>query len=283
MVGAIKRYKGFNKKKGICHNAIMVMFFTICIAPILSDAVILDRGNSIFGIKWGMSVDEVKTSGIELKPIRTEGRLEFFGSRHLPENFPIASEYVLVFDKDYKLQSIAMLSKKISDNLTGKEGKNVYLGIKNSVEKKYGSATDVFEDDLTKVNTSLNGEDFYQCLKLACMWNAYFESKTDSIKARVELFGQTKGIARVMLSNEGSKWEIIRKELVSIRTTEDLSYLNYASGRSDKAHNYFSFYENDETDDVIERCKKLMGKHGWVMVKACVDQDIEAKKALEKY
>jgi hypothetical protein len=34
---------------------------------------------------------------------------------------------------------------------------------------------------------------------------------------------------------------------------------------------------------VVNRCYSQMGEHGWALVKACADQDIEAEEALKKY
>lgn len=38
-----------------------------------------------------------------------------------------------------------------------------------------------------------------------------------------------------------------------------------------------------EKEEIIARCRKQMGEYGSAMVKACVDQDIEAANALAKY
>jgi hypothetical protein len=39
----------------------------------------------------------------------------------------------------------------------------------------------------------------------------------------------------------------------------------------------------NEYKGIIERCQDQMGEHGWAMVKACADRDIEAEEALQKY
>lgn len=41
--------------------------------------------------------------------------------------------------------------------------------------------------------------------------------------------------------------------------------------------------KNNSMQEIISRCRTQMGKYGAAMVKACVDQDIEAEKALQKY
>lgn len=41
--------------------------------------------------------------------------------------------------------------------------------------------------------------------------------------------------------------------------------------------------ENDVKDEIIARCRAQMGDYGSALVKACVDQDIEALIALGKY
>lgn len=38
-----------------------------------------------------------------------------------------------------------------------------------------------------------------------------------------------------------------------------------------------------ERENIIARCRKQMGEYGSAMVKACVDQDIEALNALASY
>lgn len=38
-----------------------------------------------------------------------------------------------------------------------------------------------------------------------------------------------------------------------------------------------------ENNDLIARCESSMAQYGWMIVKGCVDQDIEAQKALSKY
>lgn len=35
--------------------------------------------------------------------------------------------------------------------------------------------------------------------------------------------------------------------------------------------------------DMVDRCKREMGTYGWSMVKACADQDIDAYQALQSY
>lgn len=40
---------------------------------------------------------------------------------------------------------------------------------------------------------------------------------------------------------------------------------------------------SSEMEEIIARCEELMGEHGAAMVKACVDQDLEAAEALEEY
>lgn len=45
----------------------------------------------------------------------------------------------------------------------------------------------------------------------------------------------------------------------------------------------FIFAQQNVKDEIIERCKKQMGNYGSSMVKACVDQDLEAEEALKNY
>lgn len=47
--------------------------------------------------------------------------------------------------------------------------------------------------------------------------------------------------------------------------------------------NYNVQIPNDHIQEIISRCRTQMGEYGAAMVKACVDQDIEAEDALRKY
>ena len=44
-----------------------------------------------------------------------------------------------------------------------------------------------------------------------------------------------------------------------------------------------SFATDDVKQEIIQRCRNQMGQYGAAMVKACVDQDIEAARALNGY
>lgn len=44
-----------------------------------------------------------------------------------------------------------------------------------------------------------------------------------------------------------------------------------------------AFAEDDVKQEIIKRCKSQMGEYGASMVKACVDQDIEAVIAINKF
>lgn len=39
----------------------------------------------------------------------------------------------------------------------------------------------------------------------------------------------------------------------------------------------------DMKQDIIDRCRRQIGQYGNAMVKVCVDQDIQAEKALKRY
>jgi hypothetical protein len=41
--------------------------------------------------------------------------------------------------------------------------------------------------------------------------------------------------------------------------------------------------ESNVKQEIIDRCRSQMGEYGAAMVKACVDQDIEALTAINKY
>ena len=161
--------------------------------------------NAPFGLKWGVSVNDLRNQGIELQKGRAEGRLETFFAKSLPKNLSIAESYGLAFDQEFGLQKISMVSEDITDDAFGSKGKEMYDDIKSKLKNKYGEPTENWE----YVGLVLYDEsdEFYQCLSYdGCgSWASLFEDKEQVVLVEIE--GIRRGHGFIKLSYEGPKWK----------------------------------------------------------------------------
>lgn len=68
------------------------------------------------------------------------------------------------------------------------------------------------------------------------------------------------------------------------KNEQKIGELNYVDGEENSQKlNYNAQKPNDYIEEIKNRCQTQMGEHGAAMVKACVDQDIEAGLALGSY
>ena len=161
--------------------------------------------NAPFGLKWGVGVEDLRKQGIELQKDSAEGRLEIFSAKSLPKNLSIAESYSLVFDQEFGLQKILMLSEDITDDAFGSEGKEMYDDIKSKLKNKYGEPTKNFE--IVGLRLYDESDEFYQCLSYdGCgAWVSAFEDKEQVIAVQIK--GMRRGHGYITLTYEGPKWK----------------------------------------------------------------------------
>jgi hypothetical protein len=66
----------------------------------------------------------------------------------------------------------------------------------------------------------------------------------------------------------------------SLGNGQKLEETIYKNGKVIRRVNY---EKRNLMQEIIARCRTQMGEYGAAMVKACVDRDIEAENALQKY
>jgi antitoxin component YwqK of YwqJK toxin-antitoxin module len=89
--------------------------------------------------------------------------------------------------------------------------------------------------------------------------------------------GKQNGLSTVQFEN-GDKVESTHENGKKVNV---YTYVN--GNKYDEKINKGRQETNTTMQEIISRCRKQMGEYGAAMVKACVDQDIEAEKALQKY
>jgi len=171
---------------------------------LLCSSTFAETNTGPFGIKWVASVEELESMGIKLKTISLKGRITIYISSKLPKNISMAELYFLFFDKQFKLQKVKMISKDITGDAYGSEGKKTYSTFKSKLQKKYGAPT----IEIERVGLALydgHGE-FYQCLAYAgCgKWASAFETSDTAIT--IELKGKRRGSGYILLTYEGPSW-----------------------------------------------------------------------------
>ena len=157
-----------------------------------------------FGLKWGVSVDDLRNQGIELQKESAKGRVEVFFAKSLPKNLSIAESYGLAFDQEFGLQKIVMFSEDITDDAFGYKGKEMYDDIKSKLKNKYGEPTKNWEYMGRRLYDE--SDEFYQCLSYdGCgSWASLFKDKEQEILVEIE--GMRRGHGSISISYEGPKW-----------------------------------------------------------------------------
>lgn len=175
-----------------------------------------------FGLTWGISELEVKSLKVKLDKNSKSGHISIFRTSSLPKNISFAKSYILYFHPNHGLQKIVVISKTISNDTDGKQGKNLYKTTKLQITAKYSSKPKSVE--FSGMKPKKGSEDFYQCLKSAeCgVWNSIW--KTPNVIG-LELQSLNRGIGYLRLTYEGPKWGQVIDDNNSPLTTEDTSAL----------------------------------------------------------
>jgi len=139
---------------------------------ILSSNVVAG-GYAMFGLKWGMSPEQVKKLNVILTHHHSNNNFHFYRTESLPKSLKDVDFYILLFDENKSLVKIVMATKNTSGDAYGIEGKKRFSEIESLLKKKYKSI-----DSYKVVGKKLYDEpdEFYQCLKYqGCgMWYSTF-------------------------------------------------------------------------------------------------------------
>lgn len=162
--------------------------------------------NGPLGLSWGMTKEQVEKLGVKLNPSSTEGRVEDYTAKRLPNPLPMAEAYVLSFDQTHHLQRVIIFSKGITEDIHGSKGKEKFYLFKESLKKEYGNPTDELEVVARKL--WYEGYDFYQCLShYGCgLWVALFDDRENGQKITLQLKGLGRDGGFIKLTYEGPRW-----------------------------------------------------------------------------
>jgi hypothetical protein len=164
------------------------LFFTFYLV-LSQSAVAADGDDALFGLRWGMTVEQVRSTGVQLTKTSGDKNLETFKSSSVPKPLSGFASYSMIF-ADGKLVKLWAISDQISGDPTGSTGKERFETLNTLLVQKYGTP----KQNMQSVGNRLFKEydEFYQCLAYSgCgMWVSLFET-TDKF-----LSLQVKGVRR---------------------------------------------------------------------------------------
>lgn len=180
-------------------------------------------GIAPFGFKWGESKAQLIKHGIKLTDCTDLPGFTACYTKDSVKPVSFASKYLLFINKKVGLQKVVLISNRISSDITGSEGKQLYATIKTTLSKKYGEPT-----SYEYVGAKLYDEydEFYQCLKYdGCgSWASFWKEKNgDGIV--MQLRGISRGEGELSLIYESAGFSKIKKQEKLKTTSNDSAAL----------------------------------------------------------
>lgn len=160
-----------------------------------------------YGLRWGASVEELKTRGIAGDVQQDDGQLQIYQTNKLsdtPSNLDFAR---LAVDRRFGLQRILWVSKEIIDDPSGQKGLDLYKTMKASLTETYGDPKSADEDIAGSGNQNPVG--FYQCLAQDGCGSFVTVWRSVDTDVRLRLLGTTTGKGRLEVVFLGPDWSDI--------------------------------------------------------------------------
>lgn len=182
-----------------------VMTAILSVTLILINSPAWADGEAVFGLNWGMTPQEIKSSGTILSLKNKINNLYIYRTKSLPKNLNETRYYTLVFDNNQKLVKIIMIGQNITNDISGKKGKTKFEEIAAALVKKYEEIKSITE---VGVKTYNEENEFYQCLayKGCGLWVKMFEGKNKNIT--LQLNGLEKGKGYIDITVEAiPEWD----------------------------------------------------------------------------
>lgn len=162
-------------------------------------AIGADGDEALFGLRWGMTVAEVKSAGVKLTRVELDRNLDTYKAPSMPKNLTDFKSYSMMFANG-KLIKMWGISKDIYNDPNGYSGKERFNALKYTLIGKYGKpklsnqtiGNKLFEDS----------DEFYQCLSYSgCgQWAVVFETIDKTVG--IELKGLSRGTGYLDITAE---------------------------------------------------------------------------------
>lgn len=160
-----------------------------------------------FGLKWGMTPDEARSSGIELSSEKIDGNLSAYSATNLPSQ-PSSTDFTtIIFSNNRGLQKIIWNSQNITGDSNGAKGKSEFKSYQEVLEEKYGKPAPSKTIKKYGLRLYKESDEFYQCLNYdGCgYWFALWELQSMVIMMEVKSLGR-RGEGWISITYEGPEW-----------------------------------------------------------------------------
>jgi hypothetical protein len=190
---------------------------TMVIVLALSVFVCAQDNNAMFGLKWGMSTQQVKALGISLEKKSAEWNFSTYVADTMPKALSFGESYVLIFD-DNSLVKMKMVSTDITEDPYGTEGKELFDRAVEMLSKSYKvekvfckSGLELYEDS----------DEFYECLNYeGCgYWVTGFVGENKSIVAQLE--GIRRGTGYLTITAEANIFDKSLEKYKKLKEADD--------------------------------------------------------------
>lgn len=146
-----------------------------------------------------MTVAEIKATGTSLSKTKGDRNLEFYKTSSVPKNISDFESYSLIF-ADGRLVKLWGVSKDISNDPAGSNGKERFETLRSALQQKYGTPT--LNSQTVGNKLFKEYDEFYQCLKYTgCgLWVSVFSTTDKDIS--VDLKGLSRATGYIELTAE---------------------------------------------------------------------------------
>lgn len=176
---------------------------------LMSPSISADSFPEPFGLKWGMTEDELKQNGF-VAIEKYDGWFNGMSSKSTPKPWSKAETY-LALTYNNRLVKVAAISVDITDDIYGLEGMVMYNEIKDRLAKKYGNPST--EQEFIGRDLYDDADEFYQCLKRSGCGAYLSLFKFSGGTIAIQLKGKRRGSGYLSIGYESPDFLIAKEQI----------------------------------------------------------------------
>ena len=184
-----------------------LLLLTFSLVVLYAAAVHGDEVQAPLGLQWGMTQAEVESKGIQFSACDKSNWVTLCVTKNPPKPVSFGFIYVLTFFAPNHGLVAVRGREDITEDSTGRKGKELYTSIKTSLTKKYGEPGTELE--LVGAKPYDDPDEFYQCLAHDCgFWGAVWEPVGDG-SIGLELDGHSRGKGFVQIDYVSKERDVL--------------------------------------------------------------------------
>lgn len=169
----------------------LVLVFSVFSGPF---AAALAESEAPFGLSWGVSVEQLKDSGVKLQLRLPDNSGVRFAAANLPKALSDLGEAILSFGNDDKLHKVEAISEDVTNDPAGTRLKGRYAALSRALTAKYGKGVVRHEipEPWTRPNDFLTG--IYRGSS-----HHYTDFAGENVTVRLEIRATRRGLSNYVL------------------------------------------------------------------------------------